>query len=272
MTVRRFNTDSPADMEALLALHPPEVRFSYERKSEYGSGHAHRIGLTPLEDSGFDEILAWDQVEGAIKHAEEVKSFPAYYLQDTWCPKGTRYNQDGLGYCWTWGGTGAVMTCRALEDKETVILSPVSMGYLVGWRNQGNYLEDFIQGARNEGICLAVDGNFNDLTRSPSRYPVDAPERRLHRLKTVIDTDPRSGDKAMVCQTLTCLINKCGGYVAFDWWGHALEQMAWLWTPGTYLNVSNVLHNSHDEDDFLILSGSKCIPDEFYGFLSTEPM
>jgi hypothetical protein len=266
-----FNTDNPADVARLLELHPPDRRFEFKKLSKYGSGKADRRGLVPVEDAIPDQIIPFEGVKEAIQHADEMQSWPAQYMQRTWCPKGKRYNQNGLGFCWTWSGVGCCMTTRALEAKPTVLLSPVSMGYLVNWRNEGNYLEDFIQGARNEGICLAPNGDFNDTTRSQSKYPLDSPERKLYRLKGVLDTNPSAGDKAMLCQSLTLLLNKCSGYESWNWWGHATEHVRWLWTPGTYLNVTAVIHNSHNEQDFITLEGTKCIPDEFYGFISTEP-
>ena len=68
------------------------------------------------------------------------------------------------------------MTLRAVEDKETVLLSPVSMGYRVGWKNQGNYLEDFIQGAREDGIC---PGDINDHRNIASVWEPLAAKRKL---------------------------------------------------------------------------------------------
>jgi hypothetical protein len=42
-----------------------------------------------------------------------------------------------------------------------------------------------------------------------------------------------------------------------------------MWTPGTYLNVTLRIRNSHNESEPIDLTGSKMIADENYGFIST---
>jgi hypothetical protein len=193
-----------------------------------------------------------------------------YHQNASWCPKGTRYNQDGLGYCWTWSGTGCFMSLRAMEGLPTTLLAPVSMGYLVNWANRGNYLESFIQGAREQGICPAIDGNINDLNRSASFWNQHADKRELFRLDEVWDTDGSSDDR-MIQHAISGLSYGRSGFLAFNWWGHALELVGVRHDPKVYKGFVAVIRNSHNEDDFIELTGTKAVPDELYFFVSSKP-
>lgn len=268
----RFDTDNPDDVAKLFELHPPESRFPFKRSAPCGSRFARSIGLTPVYEAIPDRLIDWNDLEGVIAHSHEKQNFPMYYLQDTWCPRGTKYDQNGLGYCWTWSGTGCVMTTRATENKPTVLLAPVSMGYLVNWANAGNYLESFVEGARNDGICPAVDGEMNSHKNSRSYWSQYNDKRKLYRLDAVWDTDSDASDKERARQCISILSYGKSCYCALNWWGHAIEYVGWRYTPGTYLNLTAVIHNSHAETDFIELTGSRCVPDECYGFISTVPV
>lgn len=263
MSVLRINTDSPADM-AILRAHPlysvPEV---FPRQTRYGEADAEAIGLTPVEAVP-DVLVPKDSFKEVIARCEAEQSFPIHHMYASWCPKGTKFNQASLSYCWTWSGTGCVMTVRAAEGKPLVLLAPVSMGFLVGWKNQGNYLESYIQGAREKGIC---PGDINDHTNQASKWP-DA-ERVKYRIKTVWDTNPRDGDATMNQHCLSILSYGRPLYGAWNWWSHAVMVAAMRWDETALNNLVYVLRNSHNEDDVIELTGSRAVPDEAYGFIDT---
>ena len=261
MTARTYDTDNATDYADLLKMSQVAFHQALPRQELYGSAAAEAMGLEPIESIP-DVLIQPDQYDDALKQAHERQTMPIYHMYYTWRPQGTRYNQDGIGYCWTWSGTGCVMTTRAMEDKETVILAPVSMGYLVGWADRGNYLASFIQGAREQGICPAVDGNFNDLRRSKAVW--DAVGRRNEfQLDQVWDT--RKSDMVKHCISGLCYGRS--GYIAYNWWGHALELVG-------IRMVNGVLHwdisNSHNETDVITLTGTRAVPDECYFFISTK--
>jgi len=264
-----FNTDDPADVARLIAMRP-ELPFAQTlpRRTRYGSLEALDIGLEPIEAYP-DVLVPEDAYEEVIRHCHEQKVFPMYWAESTWAPAGFRYNQASLGYCWTWGGTGALMCVEAAEGKPTTALAPVSMGYLVGWRNNGNYLESFIEGARNDGICPAINGEINSHQNSASVWAPFAAERKLHQLNKVFDCDP-SSQRIMLQHIISGLACGRPGYNAFDWWGHSTHYVGVLWTPGTYLNVTLRIRNSHDESEPIDLTGSRMIADENYIFISTK--
>lgn len=262
--IRCFDTDT--QMAELLRQKPkPAVREAWKRKSVYATSSAEAFGLEPIE--AYPEVLIpKDSFKDAIIECTKPENlvFPLHHQYRTWAPKGFRSNQNGIGYCWTWSGTAGVMDVRAIEDKDMVMLAPVSMGYLVGWADRGNYLESFIKGAKEAGIC---PGEFNSHERRSSLWPMDG-ERKNFRLGQVWDTD--NSDKITMLQhCLSILVFGRPLYIAYNWWGHALEMIGIRWTEGTYQNITVQIRNSHNEDDIIELTGSRCIPDEAYGFIST---
>lgn len=164
-----------------------------------------------------------------------------------------------------------MMTTRAMEDKDTVPLAPVSMGYLVNWRNEGNYLESFIDGAREDGICPAPDGNINSWKNSRSYWAEYEDQRKLYRLDAIWDCDP-SSDSRMLQHSLSILAYGRPLFIAFNWWGHALHCVGMKWSDSAYLNCIPIIRNSHGEDDYITIEGSKSVFDEAYGFISTVPV
>lgn len=229
--------------------------------------------LTPLGSSDTVDPIAWLDLKEVLNRANEDRTMPMYHQSATWAPPGFKYNQDGLSWCWTWSGTAALMDCRAAEDKDTVPLAPASMGWLVDWKNRGNYLESYIRGAKETGVASAefVDGDINSHKTNPRSFkPGWEEDRKKYRLRDVWDTDSRSGERTMIlhCATILALTAR-PLYIAYNWWGHALEGVGMIWDESKPNNVEWVIRNSHNEPDFIKLSGSRGVPDEAYGFVST---
>jgi hypothetical protein len=262
-----FNTDNAADVAALMRLRPrkaPEV-IKRPLTLAYGSDAALDWGLDPVEADSPDILLPKDSWVDAVQEAHDLQIMPVYHMHDTWRPHGTRYNQDGLGYCWTWSGTGCLMTCRAMEDKDTVLLAPVSMGYLVGWANRGNYLASFVKGAMQDGICPVPAGEtFNSTNRSASFWGQYANERKLYRLAKTWDTDPRN----MLQHVVSILCYGRSLFVAYAWWGHAVEIVFVRYNKETRQWEVGI-SNSHNEPEPIILTGSQSIPNEAIAFVSS---
>ena len=250
--------------------YPPGV---IPRVTRYGTDDAWGLGLTPIEYQDSVALLQWDDLKEALNQSHEDQIQPMYHQADTWAKEGFRYNQNGIGYCWTWSGTAALMDCRAAEGKETVALAPVSMGYLVGWKDRGNYLESFIEGARNTGVASAefVDGDINSHNRNPNSYKAGWEEdRKQYRLSEIWDTNTRNGDRTTILHCATILATTARPiYIAYNWWGHALELVGMRWDESKQNNIVWQIRNSHNENDLIELDGSRGVPDEAYGFVST---
>jgi hypothetical protein len=249
----------------------PEMPGFISRQSRYGDSGT---GLLPVEASDTVQVVKWTDLQDALGQAHTDQIMPMYHQTNSWAPEGFRYNQNGIGYCWTWSGTACMMDCRAAEAKETVLLSPVSMGHLVGWKDRGNYLGSYIKGAREQGVASIefVGNDINSHNRNSRTYKDGWEEdRKKYRLNEVWDTNTRAGDKTTIlhCATILALTAR-PIYIAYNWWGHALELVGMRWDESKQNNVAWIIRNSHNENDFIELDGSRGVPDEAYGFVSTE--
>jgi len=209
------------------------------------------------------------------KHIEQDKYKGLVYCATV--PNGTlitRRNGSVLisGNCWTWSATAVMMTLEAMEAEEVEMLAPVSLGWLVGWRSQGYYLDDTIRGLRERGVTTAemVGGNENSTNRRSSSYEDGWEEAALaHRLNEVWDIDTRNGDRNSILQAATCLCSGRPIYNAFNWWGHAVTNMGMRWDESKKNNVVWEVRNSHNEPDIIEMDGDRGVPDEMYAMVSS---
>lgn len=241
----------------------PEV---LPRTTLFGSAEAERFGLVPMLDYP-DDLVEEKDFKEVIEYCHEQKIFPVYHqkasgvLDDGW-------NQDGYGYCWAYGLTMAAMDCRALEELAPRRLSPFSLGWLVNWRNTGYYCDRAIAGARERGIA-SVD-YVPEYELNPKRFKDDWEKDALnHRPSQWWDTY-KQNDLFMIRQCLTILRTGRAGYVAYNWWSHALEVCGMHWDESELYGIVWDLRNSHGEDDVIQLTGRYGVPDEFYGLQQTS--
>jgi len=233
------------------------------RKSLYGSAP----GLAPLGDMA-DKLVSPSDYKEVIADCHRDRTFAYYHQRETWLPPQTRWNQSTLKYCWTWGSTAALMDLQAAEGKAVEPLSPVSLGWAVGWSNRGNYLESAIAGLRERGVCRQ---KFTPKIHSRNHrayldgWEADAANNRLDE---VWDCDNTRYDR-MIQHAVTGLAVGGPGYCAYDWWGHALELVALEWDESVLWNTVWVLRNSHNEADVIRLHGRRAVPSELYIFRST---
>jgi len=160
-------------------------------KHRYG----HSPGLIPYGEAFPDELVDPKDFKEVIQHCHDEQIFPMYHQRDTWGPPGYRWSQNGLPYCWAWGLTAALMDCQAREgrheDGGVKLLAPVSLGFCVGWKSRGNYLDDAVRGAKDRGICEArfVPNQHSRQYRSyEDGWEANA---KQNRVAEAWDTDPR---------------------------------------------------------------------------------
>jgi len=234
------------------------------------------------EMTALDVLIKPENFKDAIDRATELKLFPYYYRQQ-WLPDGgsLTWNQDGLGYCWTWGGTGCYMSLRCVKGLSQVNLAPVSMGYLVRWNNQGNYLESWLRGAMDDGIVPVQGGetsldewpdvSVNSTNRSSSFWGRHDEHRKDFRLGDAWDINTRSGELRNAQECLTALTLSAPIYMAHNYWSHALQIECMAWDTSAPNNVLWGHLNSHNNNRVLWLEGTRGSPDEAYPFISIKP-
>lgn len=264
--IRRYNCDDPAQMAILCdmtqtsSLKPQAL----PRKTKYGAAP----GLIPFGDM-VDQLIQPADYKEKIAHCHEAQKFALYHQRASWGPPGFKWDQNGLGYCWTWSGTAALMDCMAREGKPVLLLSPVSMGRLVGWKNEGNYLESMIQWLKERGPCemsFTPDMHSRDYRNYKPGWEENG---LLYRLHEAYDADNSSKAK-MIQHAISILNTGIGGYIAYNWWGHALELVGLRWDETQVNNLVWIIRNSHNEDDVIELTGNRGVPDELYGLRSSK--
>ena len=121
------------------------------------------------------------------------------------------------------------------------------------------------EASRREGIAsfeYAKDGTTNKNTFKPG-WQANRVKYKPHEWW---DTVGKSfSKKGMLRQCVSLILNGLPGYIAYNWWGHALELVGLNWDESLQNNVAWVLRNSHDENDVIELTGSRGVPDEAYG-------
>ena len=262
----RINADTQWQELQAIAAKSEDGFGAFPRESKYGSAP----GLVPYGEAYADTLVAPADYKEVIHHCHAQKIFPMYHQANTWMPKGSKWNQNGLPYCWAWGMTAAVMDCQAVEGKRdatTELLAPVSLGHCVGWKKKGNYLESAIKGVVERGIAPA---SFipDPHSRSYKDYlPGWEDAALLNRIPadSVWDTDPDN----MLQHAVSILRTGRSLYIAYNWWGHALSCVGLLWDESEPNNVVWVIRNSHNEDDFILLTGRKGVPSEAFGIHAT---
>lgn len=234
----------------------------YPRQTKYASTEARAYGLTPMEEYP-DALIPWEQVPEVIERCHKQQIFPLYHQRNAKVME--VWNQDGYGYCWAYGLTAAVMGCRAAEGQPPVRLSPFSLGWLVNWKNNGYYCDRAIAGARERGIAPAEYVPEYVLNTRRFRDGWEA-EAKKYRPLEWWDVNTGKSQQDVVRQCLTVLATGRPLYIAYNWWGHALELVGLLWENG---RIVWQVWNSHG-DGVIELTGSRGVPDEAYGVRATS--
>jgi len=251
----RFNADTQTT--ELLAKGTVYSAGVMPRKTVYGSAP----GLIPFGERHANRLLDPADYKETIEFCHRAKLFPIYHQHHTWAKPGFRWNQNGLPYCWTWGLTGTLMDCRAREGKPTVLLSPVTLGWLVNWAPRGHYLGSAVRGAMERGIA-PLSYTPDPHSRNHRGYKPGWEDAALgFRLAEAWDTDVRD----MIRHCLTILSTGTPLYIAYNWWRHALACVGVLWDESQPNNLVWLIRNSHNESDVIEMTGSRAVPDEAIG-------
>jgi len=221
-------------------------------------------GLIPFGEAFPDKLVDPADYKQVIQFCHDRQIFPIYHQRDTWAPKGRRWYQGKLNYCWAWGATAAFKDLRAREGKPMVELAPVSLGWMVGWNNRGYYIDETLAGIAKRGIAPA-ECVPDPRNPDPRTFREDWQEQALnYRLGERWDTD-NSRKATMIRHSISILWTGTALEVAYNFWGHALECCSVEWDESVPNNLVWVLRNSHNEDDVIELTGDRAVPSEAYG-------
>lgn len=281
-----YNMDDERDVVALQReLATPTMREVLPRNWETTPLGAFTEGLTAdsvlgNELSSLDQIVKPADLHDAIDEAHELKLFPYYYAEERGpFPDDEHvWDQDGLGYCWTWGFNAEYMVLRAVLGLPLIHFPPVANGYLVGWRNRGNYLESMIRGARENGLIPANGGevsnpnwpdvDINSHNNSGGFWNQYNDLRSDFTLGASWDLNCRGGEMTTACQCVSSLRVSVPLYIAHNWWGHALGIECLFNDSAAPLGITYGHRNSHKNKRLLIMEGNRASPDEAIGLAS----
>ena len=242
--MKHYNCDN-SHARAIL-LEKQSIVGALPRRTVYGQAP----GIDPFGERFPDKLVQPADYKEVILDCHKKKIFPVYHQHVSWAPPGFQWDQDGLGFCWAWSLTGNLMDLRAREGKPTVLLSPVSLGWLVNWRNQGNYLESAIRGIKERGVCsmeYTPDPHSLNYRQYKEGWEEDALD---HRLAEVWDLDNGS-DARMIQHAISVLATGSSLHICYLWWGHALNCCGLRWDETKRNNLVWIIRNSHAEDDVI---------------------
>lgn len=262
--IQTYNVDDLAQREVLLERTPDVGALA--RRSVYGRSP----WAIPVGEALADKLVDPKDYKEVIQHCHDQQIFPLYHQHATWAPEGQmQWDQNGLGFCWAWGATAGLMDLLAREGKPVPLLSPVSLGWLVNWRNQGNYLESAIKGLKERGVC-EMKYTPDPHSLSYRNYEEGWETNWLgYRLGEVFDTDG-SSKKTIIQHTVTLLSRGISCPNAFTWWGHALEVVAVWWDESVKNNIRWGIRNSHKESDIIEMTGDNAVSDEVWGYSASQ--
>jgi len=266
MSIPRFGDHNCADLiqPAKTGNGSPQI---LPRLSRYGSSLASKFGLIPIGEMP-DIVPDWADVQEVIEECEQEKIFPVFHSREKGIFK-DGYDQNGLGYCWAWSAAGTLMTCRGVENQETVQLAPTSLGWLVNWKNTGYYLDATINGMKDKGVA-SVEYVPDIHSINPNSFRSGWEEDALrYRVLSWWDTDRSLNDKDFICQCLGILRTGRPLYIAYNWWGHAVQVHGLRWDTSELNNIVWLIQNSHGDNEVIELTGARGVPDEAYGVRAT---
>jgi len=133
---------------------------------------------------------------------------------------------------------------------------------LVNWRNSGYYCDRAIAGAREKGIAPVE--YVPEYQLNPNKFKPGWQQEAL-KYRPIEWWDTGGTKQQMLKQVVSILATGRPLYVAYNWWGHALEMCGLVWDESKSYNLIFYLRNSHDESDVIAMTGYNAIPDEAYG-------
>ena len=232
------------------------------RYIKYGTVEARAIGLNPIHEQP-DKLVPEDEWKERIEEANAHQMFPVHYFEQF---NVTPKDQNGYNYCWGFALASVCEAVRLLEGQEYIALSGTGLGELVKWRNVGNWLSSAIEGASTLGVPSRAVAP--ETTINPRNFKDNWKEdRKNYRLLEWFDTigpgSRNQDEEEHVAQCVSLLLSSSPGFVAYNWWGHAVMAAGLVWDARERHNLRWVIWNSWN-DGRLELIGRKGVPDEFY--------
>jgi len=229
---------------------------------QYGSSEAMSQKIMPVGEQP-DKLVPKDEWKERINEANRLRMFPIHYFETFGVEK---KNQARTNFCWSYGLTSCVESVRLYENQLYRRLAPATLGWLVGWRNQGYWCSEAIKGAFNKGIAsseFAADGVYSSRGFKDGWMEDRKRHKPLEWFDTIGVDNRRRDEEEQVAQCVSLLLTPSPLYIAYNWWSHALMMAGLEWDETAKYNLRWVAWNSHN-DGRIELTGSRGVPDEAY--------
>ena len=178
-------------------------------------------------------------------------------------------DQDGVGQCWMFGHCGAMRTLSRRQGGVLRLPSVQSLAYSLrsdyrSWGVRGGDPADSMEALMEHGAARDELWPTDPDVGRNSKYATAEAEadRQANRLLVGIEL----GHEHDIWQELiSCLLQGIGGGVAFNWWGHHVEAIAYL--PNGNLLIRNSWGNGWGDRGFGELAGAKKHPSGAWAFV-----
>lgn len=236
--------------------------MSVEAQKAFAHGQGEGYGLQPRDFERVPygsiapeftfQVFDWQEIRERIIERERTKSRNCDRLR----AKGFTYgNQSRTNYCWMHGCVNMQKGTRILRNMPHVDLSPAGAAAPIkNFRNVGGWGGEALEWLKVNGVPEVKFYPANVIDRDYYTEETKANAKK-HLVTDWEDVKPRD------LQVLfSALISDLLCPVAFNWWRHLVGAVDPVILGNDKYGL--MIFNSHNDGDFLVLEGSRAVPDD----------
>ena len=174
-------------------------------------------------------------------------------------------DQNGQGYCWSYGSVGAVMLLRALQNMPYVRLSAHAVACKIkNFKDEGGWGAQSFEFISKFGVPSVATWPEKSMSR---QYNTEATWTEAAKYKITegfVDLEAAIYDRDLsFAQVATCLLNGIPVVCDFNWWGHCVVAMDLVEVErGSFgVRILNSWSDRWGDLGTAVLQGKKAIPD-----------
>lgn len=211
------------------------------------------------------ELIPQSEWSRLIKEGEASKSFLSH-IRDRGNNGGPiqSLDQNGQGYCWSYGTAAAVTLLRAKANLPHVRLSAHAVACKIkNFRDEGGWGALSLDFALVNGYPSVEAWPEKSMSRSYDTPATWADAAKYRPDEGFVDLASAVYDRDLsFAQTITCLLRRVPVVVDLDWWGHCVVACDPVETsPGQFgIRIWNSWSDSWGERGMGVLAGNKAIP------------
>lgn len=198
------------------------------------------------------KMLTWPEIIDRAEYNEENKCRTSDILRRR---KFFTSNQGRTNFCWMHGWVNGMKATAIIQNIPLPDLSAASAAApCKNFQNSGGWGGESGEWLTKYGVATMQHYPANEISRSLYTQSVKD-NALLHRIEEWEDLD--SKDMQAIC---SAMVQNILCPVAFNWWRHLLLGVDPIITGPRSADMR--LLNSHNDADFIVLTGSRAIPDD----------